>query len=75
MDARPDALAGLMGSLHEQLPDGVECVVFLIADTGPAFEAVCAASTSPEVFAPVLRRWLERYDAGDAGGHMVPLDA
>jgi hypothetical protein len=74
MAAKPDALAGIVGSITEQLPDGVECVIFLLTDVGPAFEAVCASSTTPDVFAPVLRRWLERFDAGDAGGHMVRLD-
>jgi hypothetical protein len=66
-------VAGVVRSIYEELPDGVELVVFVLTDIGPAFEAVVAASISPDAFAPVIRRWLERYDAGEAGGMRVEI--
>lgn len=68
-----EKLARITAQITDELPEGVECVVFLIADVGLVFEAVCASSTTPDAFAPVIRRWLERYDAGEAPGRLVRL--
>jgi hypothetical protein len=62
-----DRLAEMVDGLTEKLPAGLGFVVFLVADVGDHFEAILAASIPPEDFAPVLRRWLARYDAGEDG--------
>jgi hypothetical protein len=59
-------LAALTREILDQLPDGMDLVMFFIADNGDSFEAQVAASAPPQVFAPVVRGWLERYDSGMA---------
>lgn len=64
--AGAETLAKMVGGLAEQVPDGCGLLIFLMADMGDHFETTVAATLSPHLFAPVLRRWLERYDAGEA---------
>ena len=59
-------LADLFGQMVDQLPDEMGIVVFLIADDGEQFQATVSSSLPPEAFAPVVRRWLERFEAGKA---------
>jgi hypothetical protein len=53
-------------SLMSARPPGIDYVIFVIADAGDQFETVLTASLLPSTFAPILRTWLARYDAGDA---------
>jgi hypothetical protein len=60
-----EALAEHFGKLADMVPDGTALLVFLMADMGSHFETTVAATCAPDQFAPVIRRWLERYDAGE----------
>jgi len=57
--------AKLLGKLVETLPADVDLAMFLICDDGDKYQSVLVATLSPAAFAPVLRGWLERYDAGE----------
>ena len=61
-------LAALTKQMVDLLPDGVGMVMFMIHNDDDGFRSTVASSVGPDVFAPVLRLWLERYDAGEAGG-------
>lgn len=47
------------------LPPGSDFALFLISDTGEAYFVGLAASLGPDVLAPIIRNWLERYDRGE----------
>ena len=64
----PEDVAQAIIDLGERLPNGVHLVAFLIVDMGPQFESVVTATLNPAEFAPVLRTWLKRFDAGEANG-------
>jgi hypothetical protein len=68
--AGAEELARMVGKLGETIPEGCALLIFLMADMETHFETTVAATCSPDQFAPVLRRWLERYDAGD---HMAVM--
>ena len=70
-----EALAAKLGEIVRALPEGLILVNFMIADLGSHYETVVVANGSAEDFAPVIRRWLERYDAGEAVGHDLGFDA
>jgi len=57
--------------LKATLPEGGEMVVFVILDMGSNYESGLIATLPPAVFAPVLRDWLKRYDAGEATPEQV----
>ena len=60
------ALADRVQELACDLPDGASLVIFMIIDMGGgSFASTVAATRPPNEFAPVVRRWLERYDAGE----------
>ena len=58
-------LAGMVGALSSEIPEGCALLIFLMADMDTHFETTVAATCSPDQFAPIIRRWLERYDAGE----------
>jgi len=62
----PKALANKIAKLVGSLPEGISMVVFLSAEQGDDIETIVLATLPPDRFAPVVRRWLERYDAGEA---------
>jgi hypothetical protein len=64
----PEDFALKLAAMKAALPPGGEMVVFLIMDVGANFESGLLATLPPAVFAPVIRGWLERYDAGEATG-------
>jgi len=67
----PAELARQIAAMKASLPPGAEIVVFVILDQGSNYESGVVASTLPSVFAPVLRDWLKRYDAGEATPEQV----
>ena len=64
--ADPEDFARHLAELKMSLPPGGEMVVFVIMDMGENWETGLVATLPPAAFAPVLRDWLARYDAGDA---------
>ena len=64
-------LEALMAELGEHLPEGLAFVAFLSVDTGDAFHTRVVANAPPQLFAPIVRAWLERYDAGEAMPFMI----
>jgi hypothetical protein len=61
-----ELLASLVGDAARVMPEGCAMLIFLMADMDDHFETTVAATCQPDQFAPVIRRWLERYDAGEA---------
>lgn len=61
-----EAMARRVAEMAKELPTGIGLLIFMIADMGSHYETRVVASMRPDDFAPVVRRWLERYDAGEA---------
>ena len=60
------ASAEALARFCDTLPEGVEFVLFVIADDGEKYQSVLTSTLSTDEFVPVLRGWLKRYDAGEA---------
>ena len=67
-EAEEDAVR-LMRLVREALPARMAFVILLIDDLGNGvIGSEVMATLPPDAFAPILRRWLERYDAGEIAG-------
>lgn len=64
--AHAEDMAERMGVFMSRLPEGMGFVGVLFTVGDPTFEAILFANYTPEDFVPVLRAWLDRYDAGKA---------
>jgi hypothetical protein len=59
-------MAGLMSDFVGGLPMGMGFVGVMFTLNDPTFDAALMSNAMPQEFAPVLRAWLVRYDAGEA---------
>jgi hypothetical protein len=64
--ANAEAMARRMAAVVADLPEGMGLVAVLFTIGDKTFDAALLGNTKPQQFAPVLRRWLERYDRGEA---------
>jgi hypothetical protein len=65
--ATSEHAALLVEAIAQRMPPGVHLVLFMITDEGQQFFAALAATMPPEEFAPIIRDWLAKYDAGEVG--------